>query len=381
MLPTYLDYAATTPVDPNVAAAMAECLTQEGTFANPASRSHMYGWLAEEKVENARNQVAELIAGDSREIVWTSGATESNNLALKGLFESHNFSGHLITSAIEHKAVLDVAQWLAARGVQVTYLLPNEHGFIDAQQVQAALQPDTRMVSIMHVNNETGAINQIADIGQLLAERDIVFHVDGAQSVGKLPVNVDQLKIDLLSLSAHKFYGPKGVGALYVRRQVKEMLTAQIHGGGHERGLRSGTLATHQLVGMGLAAELARNVEQERQRIGALRDKLWQSIRDLPGVRSNVGLNHCTANHLNVCFAGLDGETLLSALNEVAISTGSACTSASVAPSYVLKAMGLTSQDAHSSLRISLGRFTTEGEVKAAANHILKTVKALQSAA
>ncbi|WP_119394323.1 aminotransferase class V-fold PLP-dependent enzyme [Salinibius halmophilus] len=381
MFPTYFDFAATTPVDPKVAQAMAECLTLEGTFANPASRSHMFGWFAEEKVETARNQVAELVGADSREIVWTSGATESNNLALKGVFEKHGFSGHLITSATEHKAVLDVAAWLEKHGVHVTYLLPNEHGFIDAGQVADAIQADTRMVSIMHVNNETGAVNDIPEIGALLADKEIIFHVDGAQSIAKVAVNVEALKIDLLSISAHKFYGPKGVGALYVRRAVKEQLVAQIHGGGHERGLRSGTLATHQLVGMGLACELATDVIAEGQRIGALRDQLWQGIRDLPNVRSNVALQYCSPNHLNVCFSGVDGETLLLALNEVAISTGSACTSASVEPSYVLKAMGLSNDDAHSSLRISLGRFTTEGEVKAAVAHIKKTVKALQSAA
>lgn len=381
MFPIYLDFAATTPVDPAVAKAMSECLTMEGTFANPASRSHMYGWFAEEKVETARNQVAELIGGDSREVVWTSGATESNNLALKGVFEANNFSGHLITSQIEHKAVLDVAGWLEQRGVEVTYLAPNEQGIVTAEQVQEALTSETRLVSIMHINNETGAVNDIAGIGAALSDHAALFHVDGAQSVGKIPVSVQALKIDLLSISAHKFYGPKGVGALYVRRQIKDQLVAQIHGGGHERGLRSGTLATHQLVGLGKASELAMQVAKEGKRIAGLRDQLWQQLSSLSNVRCNVKPAHCSPNHLSVCFAGVDGETLLSALMEVAVSTGSACTSASVEPSYVLKAMGLSDADAHSSLRISLGRFTTEGDVAAAAAHIKKTVKALQSAA
>lgn len=381
MFPIYLDFAATTPVDPAVAKAMSECLTMEGTFANPASRSHMYGWFAEEKVETARNQVAELIGGDSREVVWTSGATESNNLALKGVFEANNFSGHLITSQIEHKAVLDVAGWLEQRGVEVTYLAPNEQGIVTAEQVREALTSETRLVSIMHINNETGAVNDIAGIGAALSDHAALFHVDGAQSVGKIPVSVQALKIDLLSISAHKFYGPKGVGALYVRRQIKDQLVAQIHGGGHERGLRSGTLATHQLVGLGKASELAMQVAKEGKRIAGLRDQLWQQLSSLSNVRCNVKPAHCSPNHLSVCFAGVDGETLLSALMEVAVSTGSACTSASVEPSYVLKAMGLSDADAHSSLRISLGRFTTEGDVAAAAAHIKKTVKALQSAA
>lgn len=380
MLPTYFDYAATTPVDPAVAQAMTECLTMSGTFANPASRSHMFGWFAEEKVEVARNQVAEAIGSDPRELVWTSGATESNNLALKGVFEVRRFQGHFLTSATEHKAVLDVAQWLAEQGVEVTYLHPNEQGIITRDQVAQALRPETALVSIMHVNNETGAVNDIAGIGQLLAEHDAIFHVDGAQALGKVSVDVKALNIDLLSLSAHKFYGPKGVGALYVRRSVQASLVGQMHGGGHERGLRSGTLATHQLVGMGSACQQLQTLAGESQRIAKLRDQLWDGISQLANVRRTVPSELSSPNHLSVCFVGLDGETLLSALTELAISTGSACTSASVEPSYVLKAMGLSDDDAHSTLRISLGRFTTEEQVEAAIRHINNIVSALQSA-
>lgn len=376
--PVYLDYAATTPVDPRVAEAMTACLTLDGTFANPASRSHIYGWQAEEKVELARRQLADLLAADPREIVWTSGATESNNLALKGVFEALDFQGHLITSVTEHKAVIDPAKWLEARGVVVTWLVPDATGVISLAQVQQALRPNTQLVSLMQVNNETGVVNPVAAIGDLCRARDILLHVDAAQSVGKLAVDVGALQADLLSLSAHKFYGPKGVGALYVRRAVANRVRAQMLGGGHERGLRSGTLPTHQLVGLGLAAELCRlEGEAERARIGQLRDQLWTGIADLPRVRRNGDASAVSPNHLNVCFGGLDGESLLLSLRDIAVSSGSACTSASLSPSYVLTAMGVSDADAHSSVRMSLGRFTQPADVARAVAHIRQVVQSL----
>ena len=376
--PIYLDYAATTPVDPQVAEAMAACLTMDGVFANPASRSHIYGWQAEEQVELARGRVADLLTCDSREVVWTSGATESNNLALKGIFETQQFSGHLITSVIEHKAVIDPAKWLQEKGVEVTWLEPNSEGQITPQQVQNALREDTRLVSLMHVNNEVGSVNAIAEIGALCRQRDVIFHVDAAQSAGKLVLNVSELNVDLLSLSAHKFYGPKGIGALYVRRAIQSQLSAQVHGGGHERGMRSGTLPTHQLVGLGMAAKLVNeSLQTEAVTIAALRDQLWQGISHLANVRRNGG-EQVSPNHLNVCFAGVDGEALQLSLRELAVSSGSACTSASVEPSYVLQAMGLSDEDAHSSLRLSLGRFTSEQDIERAIEHICQVVETLQ---
>ncbi len=396
--PIYLDYAATTPVDPKVAEAMTACLTMDGTFANPASRSHFYGWQAEEKVEMARRQVANLLHCDPREVVWTSGATESNNLALKGIFAAAasietssintspvnrvvRYSGHLITSVVEHKAVIDPAKWLESHGVEVTWLVPSAEGIVTAQQVSDALRDNTRLVSLMQVNNEVGSINPIAEIGQLCRENNVLLHVDAAQAAGKIEVNVEALQADLLSLSAHKFYGPKGVGALYVRRQIQKQLEPIIHGGGHERGMRSGTLPTHQLVGMGAAAELAlAGLDDETQRIAGLRDRLWQGIADLPNVKRNGPVERVTPNHLNVCFAGVDGETLLLSLRELAVSSGSACTSASMEPSYVLRAMGLSDSDAHGSVRFSLGRYTSAEDVERAIEHIRKTVSQLQAA-
>ena len=381
----YFDYASTSPVASDVAAAMSDCLTMDGTFANPASRSHIYGWQAEEKVETARLQVADLLHCDSREIVWTSGATESNNLAIKGVFEAATTAGenqgHLITSVIEHKAVIDPVKWLQHKGVDVTWLVPDEHGVISAEQVTAALRPDTRLVSIMQVNNETGVINPIADIGRVCRDQGVLFHVDAAQAAGKLEVDVERLGADFLSLSAHKFYGPKGVGCLYVRRSVAARLAPQIHGGGHERRLRSGTLPTHQLVGMGAAAELAKaGLIDEMTRIALLRDKLWLGIKDLPGAVQNGAGADIGPIHLNVRFSGVDGEMLLLSLRQLALSSGSACTSASMEPSYVLKAMGLSDADAHSSLRLSLGRFTTDADVEQAIEHICKTITVLQAA-
>lgn len=389
--PIYLDYAATTPVDPLVAEAMSRCLTMDGVFANPASRSHLYGWQAEEQVELARRQVADLLGCDSREIVWTSGATESNNLAIKGVFEAAKnqqgrFSGHIVTSLVEHKAVIDPIKWLQELGVEVTWLKPNAQGVITAEQLRDALREDTLLVSLMHVNNEVGSINPISEISAICKERDILLHVDAAQSAAKLDLSVLSLGVDLLSLSAHKFYGPKGVGALYVKRALQQGRVAPIiHGGGHERGLRSGTLATHQLVGMGKAAELAENWQQESLKLAALRDRLWDGIADLPGLRCNGMTNEqgsCVGspNHLNVCFSGVDGETLLLSLRELAISSGSACTSASLDPSYVLKAMGLSDADAGSSLRLSVGRFTQSEDIDRAISHIRNVVGALRAA-
>lgn len=376
--PIYLDYAATTPVDARVAEAMGRCLTRDGIFANPASRSHIYGWQAEEQVEIARRQVADLLHCDPREVVWTSGATESDNLALKGIFEALDFKGHLITSTIEHKAVIDPARWLQRRGVEVTWLEPDADGVVSVSRMASALREDTRLVSLMHVNNETGVVNPVAAIGELCRRHGVLFHVDAAQSAGKLPIDVGALQVDLMSLSAHKFYGPKGVGALYVRRAIQSQLAPQIHGGGHERGMRSGTLATHQLVGMGAAADIAL-AEREREAlvVAGLRDQLWQGIGDLPGAKRN-GAGDIAPGHLNVCFSGVDGETLLLSLRELAVSSGSACTSASVEPSYVLKAMGISDEDAHSSIRFSLGRFTTEREVNHAVSHIRKIYSELR---
>ena len=370
-LPIYMDYAATTPVDPRVAAAMSLCLTADGIFANPASRSHIYGWQAEEQVEKARRHVADVIGCDTREVVWTSGATESNNLALKGIFEEDNYRGHLITSAIEHKAVIDPALWLASKGVDVTWLQPNAEGLISSEQVKNALRDDTRLVSLMYVNNETGAINPIAEIAEVCGDNNVLFHVDAAQAVGKIPVDIKKLGVDLLSLSAHKFYGPKGIGALFVRRPVQGRLKPLIHGGGHERGMRSGTLATHQLVGMGEAAVLVtERLEVEMIQVAGLRDRLWEGIADLPGLRRNSSVKNVSPCHLNVCFSGADGETLMLSMRELAVSSGSACTSATMAPSYVLKAMGLSDEEAHSSIRISLGRFTLDSDIDRAIDHI-----------
>lgn len=381
--PIYLDYAATTPVDPRVAARMAECLTQDGTFANPASRSHVFGWQAEEAVEHARGQVAKLLNCDAREIVWTSGATEADNLALKGVAQAKQHDGkHIVVSAIEHKAVLDPAHWLAGQGFDVTFLAPDTSGRILPEQLAGVLRPDTILVSLMHVNNELGTVNDIAALGALCRANGSVFHVDAAQSVGKLPLDMKTMPVDLLSLSAHKFYGPKGIGALYVRRAPEVKVLAQMHGGGHERGMRSGTLPTHQCVGLGLAAELAdADLVEEAERIAGLRDRLWHGIAELPGVHLNGHPTERVSGILNVAFAGQDSETLLMALRDIAIATGSACTSASVEPSFVLKAIGLSDELAHASLRLSVGRFTSEQDIDFAVGHIRQVVSALTTAA
>lgn len=391
--PVYLDYAATTPVAPQVAAKMAECLMLEGNFANPASRSHLLGWQAEEAVENARAQVAALIGADTREIVWTSGATEANNLALKGVAETyrkqHQIGGHIVVSAIEHKAVLDPVAWLEEQGFAVTCVQPNPHGLIELESLQAALRDDTFLVSIMQVNNELGCINDIKSLSAICKSRNILVHCDAAQSAGKIAVDVKDLGVDLLSLSAHKFYGPKGIGALYVRRAGDVKIAAQIHGGGHERNMRSGTLATHQCVGMGEAAELAQNnLVGDAERITELRDLLWQGIADLPDlpdVQRNGSNTSVVSGILNVAFAtdasqGCDGEALLLSLRDLAVSSGSACNSASMSPSYVLKAIGLSDVQAQASLRFSVGRYTTREEIEFAIEHIRSVVAKLKKA-
>ena len=362
----YLDYLSTTPLDAQVAAAMAECLTLDGTFGNPASRSHRYGWEAEMAVETARQQLAALIGADVREIVFTSGATEADNLAIKGVAEAalEERPVHIVTAATEHKAVLDSCRALERRGVSVTYVPPDGQGLISPRAVAAALRPETCLVSVMHANNEIGTINDVAAIAEVAHAGGAPLHVDAAQSVGKIPVDVGALDVDLLSISAHKFYGPKGVGALYRRRRNPVELEAQIHGGGHERGLRSGTLATHQIVGMGKAAQLAMaTLADESQRLCGLRRRLLAAIADMPGIRLNGHAERRLPGALNISVADVDGEALLLSLPEFALSTGSACTSASLEPSHVLRALGLPDALAHSSLRISLGRFSTAAEV------------------
>lgn len=376
----YLDYAATTPVDPRVVAVMVRHLEAEGTFANPASRSHLYGWLAEEAVEAARRQVADVLNADPREIVWTSGATEADNLAIKGVLEQRG-GGHVITAATEHKAVLDPCEWLERQGHEVSYLMPGADGRIDPAAVAAALRQDTVLVSIMHANNETGVINDIAAIGALCREHGALFHTDAAQTVGKLPLDVRELPVDLVSLCAHKNYGPKGVGALYVRRHPDVRVAAQIHGGGHERNMRSGTLPTHQIVGMGEALALAAaGRDAEQARTAALRDRLWAALSALPDVQVNGAGVPRLAGFLNVAFAGVDGEMLLTAMTEVAVSTGSACTSASLEPSHVLQAMGVCDALAHGSVRFSVGRFTSEADIDRAAANVVSAVSRLREA-
>lgn len=379
-LPIYLDYAATTPVDPQVAQKMCACLTMDGTFANPASRSHLYGWQAEEAVELARRQVADLVGADPREIIWTSGATESDNLAIKGAAHAFAERGrHIVTSQIEHKAVIDSCRQLEREGFEVTYLKPGADGLITPEQLRAALREDTILVSLMQVNNEIGVINDIAALGAVVRERGILFHVDAAQSTGKLPIDLKQLPVDLMSFSAHKSYGPKGVGALYVRRSPDVRIEALIHGGGHERGMRSGTLAPHQLVGMGEAFAMAgAQMVSETRRIAALHAQLLEGLAGLDGVSLNGSAEHRVPHNLNLAFSGVDGELLLLALRDLALSTGSACTSASVEPSYVLRAIGLPDGLAHSSIRLSLGRYTTEQDVQQAAEILCKAVTRLR---
>jgi len=364
-LPIYLDYSSTTPVDPRVAAKMADCLTTDGVFGNPASRSHKFGWVAEEAVDVSRNQIADLVNADPREIVFTSGATESNNLAIKGAANFYGKKGkHLITLKTEHKAVLDTMRQLEREGYEVTYLDPEPNGLIILDKLIAAIRPDTILISIMHVNNEIGVIQDIAAIGEMCRERKILFHVDAAQSTGKVPIDLQTTKVDLMSFSAHKTYGPKGIGALFVRRKPRIRLEAQMHGGGHERGMRSGTMATHQIVGMGEAFRIAKlEMAAENERLMMLRNKLWNGIKDMEAVYLNGDMESRIAGNLNVSFAYVEGESLIMALKDMAVSSGSACTSASLEPSYVLRALGLNDELAHSSIRFTTGRFTTEAEI------------------
>ncbi|SEA32862.1 cysteine desulfurase IscS [Microbulbifer marinus] len=379
-LPIYLDYSATCPVDPRVAAKMAEQLTMEGNFGNPASRSHLFGWKAEEAVEEGRRHVAELVNADPREIVWTSGATESDNLAIKGAAHFYQGKGkHIITSKIEHKAVLDTCRQLEREGFEVTYLNPRADGIVYPEQVEEALREDTILVSLMHVNNEIGVVNDIAAIGELCRSRKVIFHVDAAQSAGKLPIDLQELKVDLMSFSAHKVYGPKGIGALYVRRKPRVRIEAQMHGGGHERGMRSGTLPTHQIVGMGEAFRIAKEeMAAETERLLSLRNRFWDHIKDMEEVHINGSVEQRVAGNLNVSFAFVEGESLIMSLRDLAISSGSACTSASLEPSYVLRALGVNDELAHSSLRFSFGRFTSEQDVDTAAAEVRKAVEKLR---
>jgi cysteine desulfurase len=360
-----MDYSATTPVDERVAEKMCACLTRQGLFGNPASRSHEFGWKAEAAVEQARVDVAKLLNANPKEIIWTSGATESNNLAIKGAAHFYQKQGkHIVTLKTEHKAVLDSCRQLEREGYEVTYLDPEPNGLLDLDKFQDALRDDTSLVSIMHVNNEIGVIQDIAAIGEICRDRKIIYHVDAAQSAGKIEIDLEKLKVDLMSFSAHKIYGPKGVGALYVRRKPRVRLEAQMHGGGHERGLRSGTLPTHQIVGMGEAFRIAREeMAEEEARISALRDRLWQGLSDMEEVYLNGDMEHRVPGNLNVSFNYVEGESLIMALKDMAVSSGSACTSSSLEPSYVLRALGRSDELAHSSIRFTIGRFTTGEEI------------------
>jgi cysteine desulfurase len=361
--PIYLDYSATTPVDPRVAQKMIPFLTEH--FGNPASRSHAFGWKAEEAVEEARGHVAALLNADPKEIIWTSGATEGNNLAIKGAANFNKAKGkHIITQKTEHKATLDTVRELERQGFEATYLDPEPNGIVDLEKFKAAIRPDTILVSIMMVNNEIGVIQPIAEIGEICRAKGIVFHCDAVQAAGKIEIDLQKLKVDLLTVTAHKVYGPKGIGALYVRRKPRVRIEAQIHGGGHERGFRSGTLATHQIVGMGEAFRLAKaEMTTENVRIRALRDRLWNGIKDMEEVYVNGDMERRTPHNLNVSFNFVEGESLIMAIKDVAVSSGSACTSASLEPSYVLRALGRSDELAHSSIRFTLGRFTTEEEI------------------
>ncbi len=362
-LPIYLDYSATTPVDPRVAEQMIPYLTEK--FGNPASRSHAFGWEADEAVENARKQVADLVNADPKEIIWTSGATESNNLAIKGA--AHFYSGkgkHLITVSTEHKAVLDTCRELERQGFEVTYLIPESNGLVDLDKFTAAIRPDTILASVMYVNNEIGVIQDIPALGEICRSKGVIFHVDSAQASGKVVIDLQKLKVDLMSFSAHKIYGPKGIGALYVRRKPRIRLEAQMHGGGHERGMRSGTLATHQIVGMGEAFRLAREeMAAENERTRMLRDRLYNGLKEIEEVYVNGDMDNRVPHNLNISFSFVEGESLIMAIKDLAVSSGSACTSASLEPSYVLKSLGHSDELAHSSIRFTIGRFTTEEEI------------------
>ena len=379
-VPIYMDYSATTPVDERVAEKMCAYLTRQGQFGNPASRSHEFGWKAEAAVEEARAQVASLVNADPREIIWTSGATESDNLALKGAAHFYRKQGgHIITLKTEHKAVLDSCRQLEREGFEVSYLDPEPSGLLDLAKLEAAMRNDTVLVSVMHVNNEIGVIQDIAAIGELCRDRRVVFHVDAAQSAGKVPIDLEKLKVDLMSFSAHKVYGPKGIGALYVRRKPRVRIEAQMHGGGHERGLRSGTLPTHQIVGMGEAFRIAGEVmEEENQRIRMLRDRLWSGLNEMEEVYLNGDMDQRIPGNLNVSFNFVEGESLIMALKDMAVSSGSACTSSSLEPSYVLRALGRNDELAHSSIRFTIGRFTTQEEIDYVVSRIREKVARLR---
>ena len=379
-LPIYLDYSATTPVDARVAEAMMECLTLEGNYGNPASRSHSFGWDAEKAVETARKNVAALIHADQKEIVWTSGATESNNLAIKGAAHFYQKNGkHIITCKTEHKAVLDTCRQLEREGFEVTYLAPRDSGLLDLDDLRAAIRDDTILISIMHVNNEIGVIQDIRAIGEIAREHKIIFHVDAAQSPGKVAIDVQAMLVDLMSLSAHKAYGPKGIGALYVRRKPRVRIEAQIHGGGHERGMRSGTLPTHQIVGMGEAFRIAREeMAADNERILMLRNRLLNGLREMDEIYVNGDLEQRIPGNLNVSFNFIEGESLIMALKDIAVSSGSACTSASLEPSYVLRALGRDDELAHSSIRFTIGRFTIAEEIDYAIQLIQSAVVKLR---
>ena len=380
-LPIYFDYASTTPVDPRVVKKMQDCLSLDGNFGNPASRSHAFGWKAEEAIEEARQHVASLVNCDPREIIWTSGATESDNLAIKGAAIFNKSRGnHIITSKIEHKAVLDSCRQLEREGFEITYLDPLENGIISPEMVSLAIKENTILVSLMHINNEIGVINDIESIGRITREKGIIFHVDAAQSTGKLPIDLSKMEVDLMSFSAHKTYGPKGIGAMYARRRPRVRIEAQIHGGGHERGMRSGTLATHQIVGMGEAFRIAKiDMESDNERIGRLRKKLWNGLKDMEEVYLNGDEILRAEGFLNVSFNYIEGESLIMALKDIAVSSGSACTSASLEPSYVLRALGLKDELAHSSIRFAIGRFTSEAEVEYTINLVRESVQKLRT--
>ena len=375
MKPIYLDYSATTPIDERVVAEMLKYMGPESSFGNPASRSHSFGWVAEAAVENARKQIADLVGANPKEIIFTSGATESDNLAIKGVAHFNQKRGkHIVTCKTEHKAVLDSCRQLEREGFEVTYLDPMQNGLIDLKVLEDALRDDTTLVSIMHVNNEIGVIQDIAAIGKICRERKIIFHVDAAQSPGKVEINLEELPVDLMSFSAHKIYGPKGIGALYVQRKPRVRLEAQMHGGGHERGMRSGTLATHQIVGMGEAFRIAKQeMAAENERLLKLRNKLYDGVKDMEEVYVNGDIDHRIAGNINISFNYVEGESLLMALSDLAISSGSACTSASLEPSYVLRALGRNDELAHSSIRFTMGRYTTEEEID-------RTIKAVRTA-
>ena len=380
-IPIYLDYSSTTPVDERVAKKMSECLTKEGTFGNPASRSHPYGWDSEKLIDEARANVANLLGADKREIIWTSGATESDNLAIKGAAYFYKEKGnHLITLSTEHKAVLDTMRFLESEGFEVTYLDPKENGLLDIEELKKAIKPTTTVISIMHVNNEIGVIQDLELIGKICRENKIVFHVDAAQSPGKVDIDVNKFNIDLCALSAHKAYGPKGIGALYVRRKPRVRIQPQMHGGGHERGFRSGTLPTHQIVGMGEAFKYAKlEMKEDNKKIKKLRDMLWNGLKDMEEIYLNGDLDQRIPGNLNISFNFVEGESLIMAIKDIAVSSGSACTSASLEPSYVLRALGREDELAHSSIRMTIGKYTTEDEIKHTVELLKNAVTKLRS--